>query len=109
MVVQEASPRLTLAAVTRSSFTNSAHILLDGALGNLNIQLQQFTTDAFGSPQPVILRHLLDQRDGFGCEFRLAPIVDRTRLVFPEEPEASPMPAQQGIGLHNQERILPSA
>ncbi len=56
MVAQEGSPRLP----TRPGWTCLAHVALNGPLRDLDPNLQQLTTDAFGTPQPVIDRHLLD-------------------------------------------------
>jgi hypothetical protein len=45
--------------------TNSPHIFLDGALAHMNTQFQQFPTNPLSAPEPILLRHLSDQRDGF--------------------------------------------
>src|SRR2546421_4162971 len=44
---------------------NVSHILLDRALTDMNAEFQQFPTNAFSTPEPIFLRHLPNQRDGF--------------------------------------------
>src|SRR5215470_2311579 len=40
---------------------NSSHVLLDGALADPNAQFQEFSPNPFGTPKPIVLRHLPDQ------------------------------------------------
>jgi len=56
VIAQERRPVLS----SRSRGANASHIVLDGPLTHANIQLEQLPTDAFGSPELVVLRHLLD-------------------------------------------------
>ena len=56
VIAQECRPVLSC----WSRDANVSHIFLDGPLTHVNIQLEQLPTDAFGSPKPVVLRHLLD-------------------------------------------------
>src|ERR1700687_3942487 len=60
MVMQEHSPRL----IGFSRWLDPPQVTLDGALGNLDAQLEKFPTDAFRSPQWILLGPLLNQRDG---------------------------------------------
>jgi len=41
---------------------NSSHRLLDGALADIDAEFQQFSANAFSSPQPIVLRHLVFSR-----------------------------------------------
>jgi len=70
VIAQKRRPVLS----SRSPDANISHIVLDGPLTHVNIQLEQFPTDAFSSPEPVILRHLLDQGDGLYSHFRLTRV-----------------------------------
>ena len=101
VTVQERPPCLP-SALSRSS---SAHILLHRSFPDPDIQFEQFPSDALGSPQRIVCCHLPDQDDrllgypwpswcppGPGC---------------PEEPNALPMPAEEGLGLDDLERLLP--
>ncbi len=60
VIAQERRPRL--AGSTRR--TRRAHVLLDGPLGDADIQLEHLPADALGAPRPIGAGHLLDQRDG---------------------------------------------
>ncbi len=93
MILQEDGPGL------RSGFgrTDTADVCLDGVLGNSQTQLEQFAANAFGSPQPILLRHLLDQRDGLRGELGTTTAIARFEL--PKETKALAMPAEEGVGL----------
>src|SRR5579859_4549804 len=53
VIAQEHRPVLS----SRSRHANMSHLFLDGRLTHAHIQLEQLPTDAFGSPEPVVLRH----------------------------------------------------
>jgi hypothetical protein len=67
MVLEKCGPGLTcfLVAICED-------ILLDGALADRDPQVQQLTTDSFGTPGQVFSGHLLDERDRFRREVRLS-------------------------------------
>jgi hypothetical protein len=65
VIVQEGGPGLPGVRGTRR-----AHILLDRPFGDPDIQLEKFTADALGAPEPVVAGHLLDQRDRLGGDLR---------------------------------------
>ena len=67
MIVQERFPGLS----TGSLWANLLHILLDGPFTHLDIQLEEFPTDALRSPEPVVYRQLLYQADSLRRELRL--------------------------------------
>ena len=50
---------------------NSSHVLLDRALTHVKAQLQEFSTNSFSTPKPIVLGHLPDQGDGFRSHLRL--------------------------------------
>ena len=64
MVMQEGGPRLR-----GGSCAFRAHVLLNGAFGDVNAQLEQFSANALGSPQAIVPGHGFDQRDGLGSDF----------------------------------------
>ena len=66
VVLQEGAPGLTIFPPC------DGHVLLDRALADLDAQLQQFSADAFCTPQKVIPGHLLDELDGFWQDARLS-------------------------------------
>jgi len=41
-----------------------AHVLLDGALTDLDGELEQFASDVLGAPETVVPGHLADEVDG---------------------------------------------
>ena len=47
----------------RSGLPDPPQVLLDRALGDADAELEQLTADPLGSPEPVVARHALDQRD----------------------------------------------
>ena len=61
MIFQEDRPGLR-SGLNR---TDLGDVLLKGVLGNAKTQLEQFPTNPFGTPEPIVLRHLPDQGDGF--------------------------------------------
>ncbi len=101
VILQEGGPGL------RGGFgrANACEVFLNGAFGNGETEFEQFAVNAFGSPQPILLRHPLDQRDGSRRESGTATAVARFEL--PEETESLTMPAQEGVRFDDEERILP--
>ena len=58
MVVEKGGPGLPMWA----RLTHAAHITPDRALADANTQFQQFTSNAFGSPQPILADYTQDER-----------------------------------------------
>jgi hypothetical protein len=50
---------------------NRPHVLLDRALAHTDAEFQQFSTNPFSTPEPIVLRHLPDQGDGLGGDLWL--------------------------------------
>src|ERR1035437_1303201 len=80
VVVQEGGPALARA----SRRADAAQVLLDGPLGDPDLQLEQLTTDAFSAPDAIGCSHLLDERDGLGCDGWPMGRCGGTRLPAPE-------------------------
>ncbi len=110
MVVQECAPGLSgwFGCCWRWR-TSLAHVLLNGALGYADRQLEELTANALGSPEAVILDQLLDQLDGRRWQLGLGATGRGARLHLPEEAEAGAMPTQQGGGLYNPQGTRPGA
>src|SRR5262249_36595671 len=85
--------RPTLAG-TPCSAANAAHVFLDGPLADLDPELEQLAADALGAPQASPRRHVADEVDRLGWQWRRLP---RPRSPPPEQAEASTMPAQNGL------------
>src|ERR1035437_5493874 len=63
VVMQEGGPGL--ARVSRRP--SAPQVLLDGRFGDVDVQLEQFTTDPFSTPRVVGRGHLAHERDGLRC------------------------------------------
>ena len=85
---------------------SSAPGLRLGQACDLDSEFHEFATDAFRAPQGILPGHLLDQSDGFGG-YPGAPN-PVAGLELREQPEALAIPAQEGIGLEDEERFLPT-
>ena len=64
---QKGCPRLALWLLC----ANRSHVLLDRALAHTDAEFQQFSTNPFSTPKPIVLRHLPDQGDGLDGDLRL--------------------------------------
>lgn len=103
MVLQEGRPVLGRGGGGRSS--GPRQVALDGAFADVDAQLTQFTTDTFGAPGHVLRFHLLDQSNGLRRDLGLRYL--RFGLVSPDQSEQLAMPAEEGIGLDNEEGLSP--
>ncbi len=81
-----------------------AHVLLDGAFGYVETELEEFPVDAFGAPQMILGSQALNQSDGFRRQFRTTAAI--ARFEFPKESKALAMPTREGARL-NQKRFFP--
>ena len=66
----------------------------------------EFTTDALHAPETVLPGHLLAQSDGFRCDPGAPTPV--AGLEPPEQTETLAMPAQERIGLEDEDGFLPT-
>jgi len=84
-----------------------AEVRLDRPLAHGHAQLQQLAADPLSTPEGVLGGHALKQGDGLGGERRSAR--SRARLPPPACSEARAMPAQQRLGLDEQQGPPPGA
>jgi len=105
MVPQEGGPGLP--AALGPGRARRGHVALDRALAHPETQLEQLAADPLGAPEPVLRRHLLDRRDRLRRHLRA--LGRAARLGAPDQAEALPMPAQQGLRLHDEQRGAPPA
>ena len=70
MVLQERGPRL----LTCRGFSDLVQIFLDRSFADPNPQFQELAPNALCTPQPVVLRHLLDELDGLLRDPRFAAL-----------------------------------
>lgn len=102
MIVQESGPRL------RSRMKAfRVHVFLDSALGDVDAELEEFAPNAFSTPQTIVPSHALDQGDRLGSNFWLPG--SRLGTLTPEPVKEMAMPAEEGVGLDNHERLFPVA
>src|SRR5437763_5136560 len=99
MVPQEGCPGLA----TRTLRTSVTHVPLDGALGDLDVQLQQLPLNAVCTPEPVVDGHRLDQCDGL--RWKLGFMRCRERFPLPEQPETLSMPTKNRLWLDDEQCV----
>ncbi len=103
MSAQKRAPLLT----SRLVCTNRPHVLLNSSLAHTDAEFQQFPTNPFSTPKPIVLGHLPDQGDRFCGDLGL--VRSGLGLTLPIPAKELPMPAQQCFGLNDEEGLLPSA
>jgi hypothetical protein len=79
----------------------------DGALGNVDPQLEKFAVDSRRAPQGIGRGDPCDQGTDFGVDGRPPP-GGPGREPGPVLTEAAPLPAQHGVGGNDQKRLPPS-
>jgi hypothetical protein len=87
MIAEKGPPSLS----TGAFWMDLLHILLNGPFTDMNLQLEEFPTDALCTPESVVGCHLLNQ----GNRLRRKPWFSCARLRFasPEQAEELTMPA----------------
>jgi hypothetical protein len=103
VVSQERAPGLS---ATRSCGPHAAHAPLNRSLRDSDPELQEFASDALGSPQPVVLGHRSNERDRLRRKPRLRGFA--RRLPAPPEPEPLAVPTQDGLWFYEQNRVPPA-
>src|SRR5271166_5546269 len=93
MVPQESSPTL------RRRSTAFDHVFRDRRLGDVEAKLEQFAVDPWGTPQRVLLAHLLDKIAQLSLNFR--PSLLTARLPAPIGSKPCSMPPQDGVRLNH--------
>ena len=102
MIVQESAPGL------RRGLAAAHHVFADGALCNVDAQLEQFTMDAGRTPSGVFAAHSADQITDVARK-RGSPRVAPPNLPRPEQTEATAMPGKHRFGLNDGQRGAPVA
>src|SRR5215470_4016087 len=59
-------------ALSRRFGAEAAYVALDGALGDLDTELEQLAADALGAPRAVLRRHARDERDDLRRQTRFS-------------------------------------
>jgi hypothetical protein len=77
---------------------NPSHVLLNGSLAHVNVQLKSIPADTLSTPQSILCRHLPDQGDSF-CSY-LRHMRSGLRSAFPDQAKELPMPPQQRLWLN---------
>ena len=102
LVLEEGAPGR---AVLCRMWADFAHVLLDGALANLDGELEQFASNVLGAPETVIPGHLADEVDGLLRGTRRS--VCGLGLAAPIAAEEVAVPAQEGLWLDDDKGLLP--
>ena len=74
------------------------HILGHAGLTDIDAELEKLAVDARRAPEWICDAHLAD-------EWHLRPATTASRLPAPVQPEARAMPANNGVRLHDRQRI----
>jgi hypothetical protein len=80
---------------------------LNRALRDPNAELQEFASNALGSPESVLVRHTLDEGDDIWSETWLAR-TGRAGLSTPENPECRAVPSKHGLRFDQEQRMAPT-
>ena len=100
MIGQKRAPRL------RGRTSSLRHVLGDRRLSDVDPELHELTVNTWRSPQRILLRHRPTQRADVGRNggsTRTVPTLPR-----PEQAEASAVPGEDGLWLHDDDRRSPS-
>jgi hypothetical protein len=71
----------------------------------MHTELEQFTPYPFSAPQAIVPSHGFNQSDGLGRNFGVPS--PQVGAPFPVPTKCLPMPAEEGVGLNNIERLFP--
>jgi hypothetical protein len=77
-----------------------------GHQGDADAELQEFSTNAFGSPQPALGRHASDEGDDIGSDARFAG-TGRAAYPTPEETESRAMPSKHRLWFDQEQGMAP--
>ncbi len=102
VVGEEGAPSLPFVGMGRAP----GHEARNRALGDLEAELQDLAVDARRTPRRVLGGHPANEDSDLGCCARSSSA--GPRLPAPVPPEALAMPADDGLGLDDGERLLPS-
>ena len=101
MVLQESAPRLG------RRFLEARHVPRNGGLCDVETELEQFAVDSGRAPEKIGEGHSADEGSGPGFH-RWPTLPSFSALPCPEELESLPVPADDSIGLYDDERVSPA-
>jgi hypothetical protein len=81
----------------------ACHILGHAGLTDIDAELEKLAVDARRAPEWICDAHLADQPAYF--EWHLRPATTASRLPAPVQPETRAMPTNNGVRLHDCQRI----
>lgn len=101
MILQEGVPILGM----HMGRPDPTKVGMDGVLGDANSEFEEFAANTFRPPAGILGRHLLNQRDQLLGETRTAR--SGTTLETPVKSESLTVPAEERVGLKDQESLFP--
>ena len=93
-------------SAARCAGPRASHVPLDRALRDADAELQELASNPFGSPEPVLGRHAVDEGDDVRRETRFAWTA-RAGFPPPEQSESFPVPSQDRLGLDQEQGMAP--
>jgi hypothetical protein len=83
-------------SAARSTRPRTGHVPLDRSLCDADAELQEFSANAFGSPQPALGRHAPDERDDIESDARFAG-AGRAAYSTPQDTESRTVLSKHGL------------
>ena len=101
MVSEEGGPRLP----GRLAGRDGLHVLLNRSLADADAELEQLAADTFGAPESIGRGHGLNEFDDLRAQRPALTL--RPRPASAHEREEIAMPAQERVGIHQQQDVAP--
>lgn len=101
MIAQECAPSL---AIARRAY--GTHVTLYAPLRDADAKLEKLSSDAFGTPRPVLARHAADELDDLRSEARLGRSCC-FRTPFPEKAKTITVPPENRLWLDQENGVAP--
>jgi hypothetical protein len=104
VVVQERVPALP---ARRQRPTACSHVPLDRAFRDVNPKLEELAANTLGTAESILRGHASNELDDIRRHARSRRL-RRLGLPTPQQTKAFAVPAKDGFGLHEQQRVAPS-
>jgi hypothetical protein len=104
MIARERVPALPARRQRPMAF---AHVPLDRAFRDVNPKLEELAANTLGTPESILCGHASNELDDVRRHAR-SRWLRRLGLPTPQQTKAFAVPAKDGFGLHEQQRVAPS-